>query len=129
MWEYCGMSRSKAGLEKALELIPALREEFWDEVCICGGPKELNVALEQAGRVADFMDFGELLVRDALTREESCGAHFREEHQTADGEAARDDARFAHVAAWEWTGDGREPLRHREPLDFESIPLAERNYK
>jgi len=129
MWEYCGMSRSKAGLEKALELIPALREEFWAEVCVCGGSKELNVALEQAGRVADFMDFGELLVRDALTREESCGAHFREEHQTTDGEAARDDARFAHVAAWEWMGDGREPQRHQEPLDFESIPLAERNYK
>jgi succinate dehydrogenase / fumarate reductase flavoprotein subunit len=129
MWEYCGMSRNKAGLAKALELIPELREEFWREVCVCGGHEELNVALEQAGRVADFMDFAELLVRDALTREESCGAHFREEYQTAEGEAKRNDAQFAHVAAWEWTGSHREPVRHQEPLTFESVPLAERNYK
>ncbi len=129
MWEHCGMSRDQAGLKRALELIPTLREEFWADLCVCAGRDELNVALEQAGRVADFMAFSELLVRDALARAESCGAHFRTEHQTRDGEAARDDAHFAHVAAWQWQGDDRPPLRHQEPLRFERVPLAERNYK
>src|SRR5215217_6041709 len=115
MWDYCGMARNKAGLEKALSEIPALREEFWKDVRVLGdGP--MNQSLERAGRVADFFELGELMVRDALAREESCGGHFREESQTEDGEALRDDERYAHVAAWEWTGKGHEPALHKEPL-------------
>ena len=129
MWAYCGMSRNRAGLEKALAEIPALREEFWDNICLCGGSEEFNVVLERAGRVADFLEFAELVVRDALSREESCGAHFREEHQTTDGEARRDDGRFLHVAAWEFRGDDEMPRRHAEPLQFENVVLAERSYK
>jgi len=129
LWEYCGMSRERAGLEQALAEIPALRDEFWSSICVCGGSEEFNVALEKAGRVADYLEFAEVMVRDALTREESCGAHFRTEHQTDDGEARRDDARFAHVAAWGFRGDDAPPQRAEEPLRFEHLRLAERSYK
>jgi succinate dehydrogenase / fumarate reductase flavoprotein subunit len=128
MWDYCGMARNKTGLEKALAEIPALRDEFWKDVRILGdGP--MNQSLERAGRVADFFELGELMVRDALAREESCGGHFREESQTEDGEALRDDDRFSHVAAWEWAGEGSTPARHEEPLEFENVHLTQRSYK
>jgi succinate dehydrogenase / fumarate reductase flavoprotein subunit len=129
MVDYCGMSRSAAGLQEALRRIPDLRAEFWRDARVCGAGEEFNVALERAGRVADFLDFGELMCRDALTRDESCGAHFREEHQTADGEALRDDQGFAQVAAWQFLGDGVAPLRHIEPLDFRTLDKATRSYK
>jgi succinate dehydrogenase / fumarate reductase flavoprotein subunit len=129
MWEHCGMGRNRAGLEQALQLIPALREEFWNDVNVAGGGSELNQQLELAGRVADFLELGELMCRDALTREESCGGHFREEHQTEEGEAKRDDANFCHSAVWEHTGDGQAPKRHIEPLTFENVQLATRSYK
>ncbi len=127
--DYCGMSRNRAGLEKVLAEIPALREEFWSSICLCGGSREFNVVLEKAGRVADYLEFAELMVRDAMTRDESCGAHFRTEYQTDSGEARRDDERFLHVAAWEFTGDGSEPRRHEEPLHYESVQPTERSYK
>ncbi len=128
MWDYCGMARNKTGLEKALSEIPALREEFWRDVRVLGdGP--MNQSLEKAGRVADFFELGELMVRDALAREESCGGHFREESQTPDGEALRDDERFAYVAAWEWGGEGGTPTLHKEPLEFEHVHLTQRSYK
>jgi succinate dehydrogenase / fumarate reductase flavoprotein subunit len=129
MWEYCGMARNAAGLETALQKIPALRDEFWRSVTIPGTGAELNQSLEVAGRVADFLELGELMCRDALAREESCGGHFREEYQTPDGEALRDDARFCHAAVWEWTGGDRTPIRHQEPLAFEEAHLATRSYK
>jgi succinate dehydrogenase / fumarate reductase flavoprotein subunit len=129
MWEYCGMARHRAGLEQALERIPALREEFWGDLRITGSGQELNQQLELAGRVADFLELGELMCRDALAREESCGGHFRQEYQTEEGEAKRDDANFCHVAVWEYAGDGRTPIRHVEPLAFESVQLATRSYK
>ncbi len=129
MWEYCGMARNKQGLETALQKIPALREQFWKDVRVPGQGAELNQSLEKAGRVADFLELGELMCRDALTREESCGGHFREEHQTPDGEAQRDDQRFQHVAAWEHTGEGQAPKRHQEPLDFEYVHPSQRSYK
>jgi succinate dehydrogenase / fumarate reductase flavoprotein subunit len=129
MWEYCGMARSAAGLTEALKRIPALREEFWRDVRVLGQGEELNQSLEYAGRVADFLELGELLCLDALARDESCGAHFRVEYQTPDGEALRDDDRFCHVAVWEYAGEGREPLRHQEPLTFDSVHLATRSYK
>jgi len=129
MWDRCGMARNRAGLESALAEIPGLREEFWSSVCLCGGNEEFNVVLERAGRVADFLEFAEVLIQDALAREESCGAHFREEHQTDEGEARRDDGRFLHVAAWEYVGDGQAAQRHVEPLSFEHTPPSERSYK
>jgi len=129
LWEYCGMARSAEGLRRALELIPALREEFWHNVNVPGSAAELNQALEKAGRVADFLEFAELMCRDALHREESCGGHFRVEYQTPDGEARRDDERFCYVAAWEYQGPDREPLLHKEPLVFENVQLAARSYK
>ncbi len=129
MWEYCGMARSREGLQKALGLIPELRAKFWREVTVLGDRDGLNQSLEKAGRVADFLEFGELMCLDALQREESCGGHFRTEHQTPDGEARRDDDRFCHVAAWEWKGEGAAPVRHVEPLTFDSIKLATRSYK
>jgi succinate dehydrogenase / fumarate reductase flavoprotein subunit len=128
MWEYCGMARNKSGLEKALSEIPALREEFWKDVKVLGD-NSLNQSLEKAGRVADFFELGELLVRDALHREESCGGHFREESQTEEGEALRNDDRFAYVGAWEWTGKGQPPVLHKEPLDFQYVKLTQRSYK
>jgi len=129
MWEYCGMARNEGGLKVALEKIPALREEFWQDVCVPGEGAELNQSLELAGRVADFLELGELLCRDALERRESCGAHFREESQTEEGEARRDDQNFCHVAAWEYTGPTSKPLRHMEALTFENVHLATRSYK
>jgi succinate dehydrogenase / fumarate reductase, flavoprotein subunit len=129
MWDYCGMARNKAGLEQVLQKIPKLREEFWSNVNVPGSDSELNQALEKAGRVADFFELGELLCRDALHREESCGGHFREEHQTPDGEAQRDDDKFCYVGAWEYKGDGQTPVLHKEALDFENVHLAQRSYK
>ena len=129
MWQYCGMARTKEGLEKALQEIPALREEFWANVNVPGSGKSLNQSLEKAGRVADFLELGELMCRDALTRDESCGGHFREEHQYPDGECKRDDVNFAHVAAWEYAGEGKAPIRNVEPLNYESVKMSVRNYK
>ncbi len=129
LWENCGMERSQASLEKALAEIPALREEFHKDVRVLGDGESLNQSLEKAGRVADFLEFGELLCRDALHREESCGGHFRVEHQTEEGEALRDDEHFAYVGAWEYTGDNAHPNLHKEPLEFETVHLAQRSYK
>ena len=129
MWNQCGMARTRAGLEDAIGKIRDLRARFWKEVSVTGTGEDLNQELEKAGRVADFMEFAELMCTDALRREESCGGHFREEHQTPDGEAQRDDARFSHVAAWEWTGEGNEPRLHHEPLAFEYVHLAQRSYR
>ena len=129
MWEKCGMARNRAGLEQALREIPAIREEFWKDLRIPGSGTDFNQTLEKAGRVADFLEFAELMCMDALEREESCGGHFREEYQTDEGEAKRDDERFAHAAVWEFTGDGKKPARHVEPLVFENVHLATRSYK
>jgi succinate dehydrogenase / fumarate reductase, flavoprotein subunit len=129
MWDKCGMARNEKGLREALARIPELREEFWRNVNVPGSDTELNQALEKAGRVADFLELGELICRDALHREESCGGHFREEYQTEDGEALRNDERFAYVAAWEYTGRDAEPRLHKEPLEFEYVHLAQRSYK
>jgi succinate dehydrogenase / fumarate reductase, flavoprotein subunit len=129
MWEHCGMARTKAGLEKALQELPKLREEFWASVNVPGSAETLNQSLEQAGRVADFIELGELMCLDALTREESCGGHFREEYQYPDGECKRDDERFAHVAAWEFKGVGTPPTRNTEPLAYEFTKMSVRNYK
>ncbi len=129
MWDQCGMSRNAAGLQDALGKIARLREEFARDVYVGGKTEDLNQALEHAGRVADFFEFAELMCRDALHREESCGCHFREESQTPEGEAKRDDARFSYVAAWEFTGVGNAPVLHREPLEFEAVHLAQRSYK
>jgi len=129
MWDKCGMGRNEAGLKEALERIPALRQEFWTNVNVVGEGNELNQSLEYAGRVADFMEFAELLVHDALLRDESCGAHFREEHQTPDGEAKRDDENFSYVAAWEFQGVDQPPVLHKEPLVYEEVHLAQRSYK
>ena len=129
MWENCGMSRNKTGLEEALKIIPAIREEFWQNLKVLGGDQELNQSLENAGRVADFIEFAEIMCYDALMREESCGAHFREEYQTDEGEAKRNDKDFAYVAAWEFTGVGNKPNLHKEPLVFENVEMATRSYK
>ena len=129
MWDYCGMARTREGLQKALVEIPKLREEFWANVNVPGSADNLNQALEKAGRVADFIELGELMCRDALEREESCGGHFREEHQYPDGECKRDDEKFGHVAAWEFQGEGKAPLRNIEPLNYESVKMSVRSYK
>ena len=129
VWEYCGMARDKAGLTKVLKLIPELREEFWENLNITGGPNELNTSLEQASRVADFMEFAELLCNDALQRNESCGGHFRTEHQTPDGEAKRDDKKYAYVAAWEYKGPKRRPALHKEALTYQEVKMTQRSYK
>jgi succinate dehydrogenase / fumarate reductase flavoprotein subunit len=129
MWEQVGMTRSKDSLNKALALIPELRAEFWRDVKVPGTGTDLNQELEKAGRIADFLAFGELMAKDALIRDESCGAHFRVEHQTPDGEAIRDDKNFSYVSAWEHKGIDKEPELHKEPLEFESVKLATRNYK
>jgi len=129
MWDECGMSRNRAGLESAIDKVRAMRERFWKDVFVAGAGEDLNQSLEKAGRVADFFEFAELMCEDALHREESCGGHFREEYQTPDGEAKRDDARFSYVAAWEFAGVGAAPKLSKEPLDFEYVHLAQRSYK
>ncbi|MGI9078884.1 MAG: fumarate reductase/succinate dehydrogenase flavoprotein subunit [Gemmatimonadaceae bacterium] len=129
MWDNCGMARNEQGLRRALTEIPALREEFWKNVNVPGGGSELNQSLEHAGRVADFLELGELMCLDALHRTESCGGHFREESQTPDGEALRDDEHFTYVAAWEYAGAEREPILNKEPLIFENVKLSQRSYK
>ncbi len=129
MWEQCGMSRNEAGLKKALEQIPQLREEFWQDVRVPGEGQEINQSLEKAGRLADFMELAELMCLDALDRSESCGGHFREESQTPDGEALRDDERFSYVAAWEHQGPDTKPVLHKEPLKFDYVIPSQRSYK
>lgn len=129
LWDKCGMARNAAGLKEALNQIPHIREEFWKNVNVLGSDEELNQALERAGRVADFLEFGELMVKDALHREESCGGHFREEYQTPEGEALRRDDLFSYVAAWQFNGVGKEPTLHKEELKFEDVHLAQRSYK
>jgi len=129
MWEFCGMGRNETGLKTALEKIPALREEFWQDVRVPGVNEELNQSLEKAGRVADFLELGELMCRDALERNESCGGHFREEHQTEEGEALRDDENYCYVSAWEFAGPDKKPVLNKEPLEFEYVHLATRSYK
>src|SRR5437588_8296467 len=129
MWEKCGMARNEAGLKEALRRLPELREEFWKNVNVTGENGELNQNLEYAGRVADFMEFAELLCLDALHRRESCGGHFREEFQTAEGEALRDDEHFAYVAAWEYAGPDQTPVLHKEPLVYEEMHMSTRSYQ
>ena len=129
LWNYCGMARNEAGLKKALEAIPALREEFWQNVKVPGDSEDLNQSLEKVNRVADFMEVAELIVNDALERKESCGAHFREESRTEEGEAKRDDANFSHAAVWEFAGDNKKPIRNIEPLSFQYVKPQQRSYK
>ena len=127
MWEYCGMSRNAEGLKKGRQMIRELREEFYKDVFVPGTNDEYNPELEKANRVADFLELGEVMILDALDREESCGGHFREEHQTADGEALRRDDEYAYVAAWEW--DETQPKVHKENLEFKNVELKTRSYK
>jgi succinate dehydrogenase flavoprotein subunit len=131
LWNKCGMARNAEGLREALAKIPELRDEFWRTVRVPGKGQDFNQSLERAGRVADFLEFAELMCIDALERDESCGGHFREEHQTPDGEALRDDDKFATVFAWEFQGNGQvaAPKLHREPLHFETVHLTQRSYK
>jgi succinate dehydrogenase / fumarate reductase flavoprotein subunit len=129
MWEHCGMARTRQSLELTIARVAELRAEFWQSVNVPGSDADLNMALERAGRVADFMEFAELLARDALAREESCGSHLREEYQYPDGEAKRDDEHFSHVAAWQFAGDQREPVRLTEPLPWEAVHPSVRSYK
>ncbi len=129
MWDKVGMARNAKGLTEAIGAIEKLREAFWHDLALTGTDADLNKQLEQANRLCDYLELGELMARDALMREESCGGHFRDEHQTPEGEAKRDDANFAFVAAWEYTGTGREPVMHKEPLVFENVELKTRSYK
>ncbi len=129
MWDHCGIVRSREGLEQALQEIPKLRDKFWSDLKIAGHGEQLNQSLEHAGRLADFLEFGELMCRDALQRDESCGCHLREEHQTEDGEALRDDANCANVSVWEYQGADQSPQLHSEPLAFHALPPTQRNYK
>ncbi|HHD64736.1 MAG TPA: fumarate reductase/succinate dehydrogenase flavoprotein subunit, partial [Desulfobulbaceae bacterium] len=129
LWDYCGMARNKKGLEYALSKIPEIRAEFNENTLVPGTGQQLNQSLERAGRVGDFLEFAEVMVRDALAREESCGCHLREESQTEEHEAKRDDEHFTHVAVWEYTGDDREPVLHREHLEFENVTPSQRSYK
>ncbi len=129
MWDNCGMARNTRGLKDAKAKIPKIREEFWNDVKVPGSHDEFNQEIEKAGRVADFLEFAETMVIDALQREESCGGHFREEHQTEEGEAKRNDKEFSYVAAWEFKGVGNEPALHKEPLKFENVELSQRSYK
>ncbi len=129
MWEKCGMARNAKGLQEGIEEIRKIREDFWANVRVPGKPNEFNQELEKAGRVADFLELGELMCKDALNRNESCGGHFREEYQTEEGEALRDDANYAYVAAWEWTGEPGKDVMHKEVLEFEALKLSQRSYK
>ncbi|MHC4451462.1 MAG: fumarate reductase/succinate dehydrogenase flavoprotein subunit, partial [Planctomycetota bacterium] len=129
MWEKCGMARNADGLKEALAKIPEIREEFWENVQVTGEGGSLNQDLENANRVADFLEFAEVMCHDALDRDESCGGHFREEHQSADGEAVRNDKDLCHVSAWEFAGVGETPKLHKEPLKFENVELTTRSYK
>jgi len=129
MWDHCGMVRNEKGLRDALVQIRELRDEFWRDLNIPGDSFQVNQELEKAGRVADYFELSELLVNDALSRNESCGAHFREEFQTPDGEALRNDEEFAYVAAWEYAGEGKPHILHKEPLKFEEVELKVRSYK
>jgi succinate dehydrogenase / fumarate reductase flavoprotein subunit len=129
MWDYCGMARTAEGLKKARTLIRDLKAQYWRDVRVLGGGEEPNQSLEKAGRVADFFELAELMCVDALHREESAGGHFRVEHQTPDGEAERDDEHFLYVGAWEFAGDGKDPILHKEELQYEEAKLATRSYK
>ena len=129
LWDHCGMSRSRDGLEGAIGKIRDLREQYWRDVKVLGVNEELNQSLEKAGRVADYFELAELMCIDAKDREESCGGHFRAEHQTKEGEALRNDEDYTYVAAWAFAGDGAEPVLHKEELEFENVPLAQRSYK
>lgn len=129
MWDNCGMARNRQGLEAALKELPKIKEKFWSRVYLPGSNKEINQSLERAGRVADFLEFGEIMIRDALAREESCGCHLREESQTEENEAKRDDANYSHVSVWEHRGEAEEPLMHKEPLVFEYVTPSQRSYK
>jgi succinate dehydrogenase / fumarate reductase flavoprotein subunit len=129
VWDYCGIARTAEGLQKALQLIPALHEEFWSDLLIPGGPDQVNQELEKAARVADYFELAELMCRDALDRNESAGGHLREEYQTPEGEALRNDEEYAYVAAWEHNGAGKAPTLHKEPLQFETVKPSQRSYK
>jgi succinate dehydrogenase / fumarate reductase flavoprotein subunit len=129
MWDNCGMARNKEGLQKAIKRIPELREEFWKDVKVTGGADQLNPSLEKAGRVADFLEFGELMCIDALNREESCGGHFRTEYQTEEGDAKRNDDKYCYVSAWGYKGDNQKPVEIKEELKFENVKLTQRSYK
>lgn len=129
MWEKVGMARNEQGLKETLAKIPQIREEFYKNLNVLGEKEDLNNSLERAGRIADFLEFAELLTLDALERKESCGGHFREEYQTADGEAKRDDENYAYVAAWEFKGVGQPPVLHKEPLVYEEVHMSTRSYK
>ncbi len=129
MWEYCGMERSEAGLRKAIDMIRELKADFWSNLKVLGTADSLNQSLEKAGRVADFIELGELMCIDALNRRESCGGHFRAESQTEDGEAMRHDDEFAYVAAWEWGGEAGQPVLHKEDLIYTAIEMKQRSYK
>jgi succinate dehydrogenase / fumarate reductase flavoprotein subunit len=129
MWEKCGMARNAKGLQEGIEEIRKIRDDFWKNVRVPGKADELNQELEKAGRVADFLELGELMCMDALDRNESCGGHFREEYQTSEGEALRDDEHFAHVSAWEWTGEPGKEIKHKEELAFTKLKLSQRSYK
>jgi succinate dehydrogenase / fumarate reductase flavoprotein subunit len=129
MWDHCGMARTEEGLQTALDKLPALRERFWNNVSVPGNERGINQSLEKAGRVADFLEFAEVMLQDALTRRESCGGHFRQEFQTDEGEAKRNDKDFTYVAAWEWKGEGNAPVVHKESLEFDYVKPSQRSYK
>ena len=129
IWKACGMSRTREGLQRALQRLPQIRDQFWTNTRVAGRGQDLNMSLEKAGRIADLLELGELMCRDALAREESCGCHFREEYQTAEGEAQRNDEQFSHVAAWQFEGEDAEPTRHTEALTFEEVMPSQRSYK
>jgi succinate dehydrogenase / fumarate reductase flavoprotein subunit len=129
MWEHCGMTRNNQELATARNMIQELKEEFWENVIVPGVNEDFNQSLERAGRVADFLEFGELMIIDALARQESCGCHFNEAYQTEENEAKRDDENFKYVATWEFKGDHQEPVLHKEQLAFENVELTQRSYK
>lgn len=129
MWEYVGMSRNKEGLTKAIDLLKEAKEEFWTDLKVPGTNEEMNMELEKAIRLADFFEIGELMAHDAIHREESCGGHFREEHQTEDGETKRNDKDFMYVSVWGYKGEGNKPVMHKEQLNYEFVDVEQRSYK